>query len=83
MLKDRRKEAGEPSMNDKQEIIRTIASFVEKAPGNSIPEYGGMKIYDSPLVGFSSARDPLYDDLKRKDVIGPHHRIPRLRKETR
>ncbi len=63
-------------MTERREIIRTIECFVEQADGNAIPECGGMRIYDSPLVGFASARDPLYADLQREDVIGPHHRMP-------
>jgi len=63
-------------MTVREEVMSTIESFVDKAEGNSIPECGGMRIYDSPLVGFASAQDPLYADLKRDEVIGPHHRIP-------
>ena len=66
-------------MTIRGEVISTIESFVDKAEGNSIPECGGMRIYDSPLVGFASAKDPLYADLKRDDVIGPHHRMPQDR----
>lgn len=63
-------------MTSREQIIRGIESFVERAEGNSMPECGGMRIYTSPLVGFASAKDPLYADLKRGDVIGPHHRMP-------
>jgi hypothetical protein len=43
-----------------------------------MPECDGIKIYDSsPLVGFASALDPLYLELKRPDIIGTHHWMPR------
>lgn len=63
-------------MDGREGIIRTVESFVEAAQGNAIPECGNMRIYDGPLVGFASAQDPLYTDLKRDEVIGPHHRMP-------
>lgn len=63
-------------MNVREEVVRTIESFVRKGEGNSIPECDGMRIYDGPLVAFASAQDPLYSDLKRDGVIGPHHRMP-------
>jgi epoxyqueuosine reductase QueG len=64
-------------MTQREEVVKTIESFVEQAAGNAIPECGGMRIYDSPLVGFASADDPVYAELKRDDVIGPHHHLPR------
>jgi epoxyqueuosine reductase QueG len=63
-------------MTDRKEIVSAIESFVEQFEGNSIPECGGMRIYDTPLVEFASAQDPLYSDLRRQDVIGPHHLMP-------
>lgn len=61
------------------EIIRNIESFVETGEGNAIPECGGMRICESPLVGFASAEDPMYSELQPEGVIGPHHRTPRNR----
>jgi epoxyqueuosine reductase QueG len=66
----------ENEMTGRAEIIGTIESFVERAAGNAIPECGGIRIYESPLVGFASARDPLYAELKKDSVIGPHHCTP-------
>ena len=63
-------------MARRREIIRTIEAFGEQADGNAIRDCGGMRIYDSPLVGFASAQDSLYTELRRDDVIGPHHRMP-------
>ena len=63
-------------MSLRAEIIGAIESFVDKGQGNAIPECGGMRIYESPLVGFASAKDPLYAELKQEEVIGSHHRMP-------
>ncbi|RJP19846.1 MAG: epoxyqueuosine reductase [Candidatus Abyssobacteria bacterium SURF_5] len=60
-----------------QDIIKLINDFVARGEGNHIPECGGMRMYDpSPLVGFASANDPLYAELKKEGVIGPHHTMP-------
>ncbi|GAB4340738.1 MAG: epoxyqueuosine reductase [Candidatus Abyssubacteria bacterium] len=61
---------------DKREIVGLIESFVEKGEGNAIPECGGMRIYDMPLVAFGSAQDPLYSQLKDDGIIGAHHLMP-------
>ncbi len=36
----------------------------------------GLRLFDAPLVGFSSAEDPLFEKLKEPGVIGPHHLGP-------
>ena len=62
----------------REELTSIIKDFVSSSARNVIPECDGMKIYDSsPLVGFASALDPLYSELKRQDIIGPHHWLPR------
>jgi epoxyqueuosine reductase QueG len=59
------------------DIIKLIEAFVLKGEGNQIPECGGMRMYEpSPLVGFASASDPMYAELKQEGVIGPHHTMP-------
>ncbi len=60
----------------REEVVGAIESFVEKGVGNSIPECAGLKIYDMPLVAFASARDPLYSELRKEGIIGPHHLLP-------
>jgi epoxyqueuosine reductase len=61
---------------DKNRIIETVRSFVASDPRNVIPEIPGLAIYDEPLFGFAAAADPLYGELKKEGIIGPHHLGP-------
>jgi epoxyqueuosine reductase QueG len=61
---------------DRKEITDIIKSFMQQHEGNRIPECDGLRIYDEPLVAFASARDPLYEELRREGIIGPHHLMP-------
>ena len=60
-----------------------LAALYDSWPENFVPEeaalrsdLSGMRIFDTPLFGISSAADPLYEQLKREGVIGPWHRSP-------
>jgi len=53
--------------NLKEEII----SFIK----NAVLEEGRKDYHLEPLVGFSSAADPLFEEIKR--IVGPHHLLPR------
>ena len=69
---------------DRKELIQFITDYVESAPGNRVseedaiyPELAGMKIFESPLVGISSAGDELYfREFKKPGIIHPAHRTP-------
>ncbi|MEW6443232.1 MAG: epoxyqueuosine reductase [bacterium] len=62
---------------NREEIIGIIENYVQDGKQNFIPECDGVKLYEGPpLVGFASALDPLYAELKRADTIGPHHWMP-------
>ena len=68
----------------KQQIYQRIEALDKSVPGNVLredmgikPEYAGIRMYDEPLVGFGSAMDPLFDDFKRHEVIGPWHMSPK------
>jgi epoxyqueuosine reductase len=61
---------------DEQEITRLIKDFVAADPRNVIPDIPGLTIYEEPLVAFASADDPLYEELKKEGIIGPHHLSP-------
>ena len=58
------------------EIQRGLRGFLEASPHNSVSERRDLKIYDEPLVGVASARDPLFETLKESSVIGAHHLSP-------
>ena len=55
-------------------IERAIARFVEKSVSNRRKVDGG-KYFDTPLVGYASANDPLFKHYKK--LIGKFHLSPR------
>jgi len=54
-------------LNLKEEIIEFIERKVSESEHNDF--------YRRPLIGFSSAEDPLYDQLK--EIVGPQHTHPK------
>jgi epoxyqueuosine reductase len=72
-------------MMKKDELIFAIQSFAEHSKENRViaddaiyPHLAGMRIFDSPLVGFSSSDDELYTRVfKREGVIHPLFMAPR------
>ena len=60
-----------------EEIIRdSLEQFVREDASNVLPAHGNQRIYDAPLIAFAAADDPMFEVLKRPDVIGPRHRSP-------
>lgn len=65
------------------DIIKFITDCVED-PGNYVraedairPELAGMRMYDSPLVGFAAADDRLFtEEYKKEGVIHPQYKSP-------
>jgi epoxyqueuosine reductase QueG len=41
-----------------------------------MPDQPEVRIYDDLLIGVADAADPLYEQLKEHEVIGPHHLSP-------
>ena len=61
-----------------------LEKFVLCSPGNYIseadaitPEVAGMRLFDPPIFGVGDPDDPLFADLKRPEVVGPHILLPR------
>jgi epoxyqueuosine reductase len=54
----------------KVDIKEEIINIIE----NSLLQSGNKEIFRTPLVGFSSASDPLY--IKLKEIVGPQHLLP-------
>ena len=81
-----RKDGPETSgrMLTKEKLEAQIMQFVEESPLNLIrtadaiyPELAGIRIFESPLIGISSAQDPLYtEEFKRAGIISPEYRSP-------
>lgn len=57
-------------------IQQELGAFVHSSPQNFVPELGGMRIYDEPLLAVASADDPFWEALKQSEVVGPHHMSP-------
>ena len=56
-------------------IESVIKEFVETSSENSLKNSANDRAFDSPLVGFSSGDDPLYQDFKTH--VGPFHWTPK------
>jgi len=63
-------------MEKTKELMVAIKDFVKTSPLNRVPELNILQIFDEPLIGIASAKDPLFLKLKDADVIGPHHLTP-------
>lgn len=68
---------------NKQQIREQCAALFHTIPGNVLretdkidPQYVGTAMFDPPLVGFGAADDPLFEQFKSPEVIGPWHMSP-------
>jgi epoxyqueuosine reductase QueG len=61
--------------DDKAWIERLIRDFIDHSPENTLQNAANEKAFDTPLVGFSSGADPLYETYKT--VVGPFHWTPK------
>ncbi len=59
-----------------EKIVEIIRDFVATDSRNAIPDIDDFKIYEEPLIGFATASDPMYEELRAESVIGPHHKMP-------
>lgn len=57
-------------------ISEKLDHFLRTTPLNRVEEIGLTQIFDSPLIGISSAQDPLFAELKKPEVISPHYLSP-------
>lgn len=68
---------------EKSKIIELIQETFRTHPGNAVaaadairPELAGMILFESPLVGFAAADDPIFTTYKQEGIIGPWHMLP-------
>jgi epoxyqueuosine reductase QueG len=54
-------------------LRREIIRFIEVHPGNHLPD-SSISYFEEPLVGYSSANDPLFQEYRQ--IIGPFHLLP-------
>lgn len=70
-------------MKDKKYIIGKIAEVFASCEGNTIPKeialdesIAGVSMFEMPLIGFGSAKDPLFQEFKKPEVVGPWYMGP-------
>ncbi len=68
---------------DKNMLRELAASFVAQAPGNVITdksainrEVAGLRLFSEPVLGFASAKDPVFSRLQDEGIVGPHFATP-------
>jgi epoxyqueuosine reductase QueG len=49
---------------------------VRSDPRNRLPEGRGIPIFDLPVAAVAAASDPLFEQLRKEDVVGPIHASP-------
>ena len=59
-----------------QNLEEKIGQFIDKNEQNFVAELDMMQIYDQPLISIAKASDPLWKELKKPEIIGPHHLTP-------
>lgn len=58
-----------------KELLKMLESHFTESELNRLPkEYGGERIFSTPLIGVASGDDPIY--YKYKEVVGPEHLTP-------
>ncbi len=57
-------------------ILQELTDFVQRDPRNALAAHGGMRIYDSPLLGVAAADDPLFDRFTEPGIVGPRSLKP-------
>jgi len=62
---------------DLKTVEQTMADFCLRNPLNVVQELDALRIYDQPLVGVTKVDDPLFESLKKTDIVGPNHLSPR------
>lgn len=66
-----------------EDLSRFCATVTENSRSNYIqaewalePSLIGTRLFDEPLLGAAAANDPLFEEYKRHEVIGPHSMLP-------
>ncbi|MBU0989078.1 MAG: epoxyqueuosine reductase, partial [Proteobacteria bacterium] len=55
-------------------IVGIINDFIDNSPENTLKNKDNDRAFETPLVGFSSGDDPLYEAYK--DHVGPFYMTP-------
>lgn len=67
----------------KEDMEKQAAQFVAESRRNVVsleeaiaPELAGARIFDSPVWGYGDAKDPMFQELKKKEAVGPQFLLP-------
>lgn len=65
-------------MYTRQEFITECRNLFPETAGNtvSITGVGNTVLYDMPLIGFASASDKIFENFRKKEIIGPRYFTP-------
>ena len=62
----------------KEDMEKQAAQFVAESRRNVVsleeaiaPELAGARIFDPPVWGYGDAKDPMFQELKKKEAVGP------------
>ena len=53
-----------------------ITRYISDSPENRLPAYDNEPLVDEPLIGFADGNDPIFQDFKKRQVIGAFHFTP-------
>ncbi|MDX9873011.1 MAG: epoxyqueuosine reductase [Clostridia bacterium] len=61
-----------------EELVKLSEDFVKNTPLNLIKELDNLQLWETKvLVGVAAADDPIFEEYKNPDIIGPHHISPK------
>ncbi|MDL2228816.1 4Fe-4S binding protein [Treponema sp. OttesenSCG-928-L16] len=67
---------------DENSLSALVKDYLESAENHLeaghalLPELAGMRFFGEPLYAFARAGDPLFQELKKEEVIGSHFLLP-------
>jgi epoxyqueuosine reductase len=72
------------SPQDKRKLKENPTAFLETAikehvaasTANRLPDYNNEPVIAEPVIGFTDGRDPLFQEYKKKEIIGDFHLTP-------
>jgi epoxyqueuosine reductase QueG len=59
-----------------EEILSLAEKFVEESHFNRVKVLDNLRIFDPPLMAVADVSDPLFEELKKEEVVGSHHKLP-------
>ncbi len=70
--KDRQKFEANPA----RFITTVIKEYAVASPANRLPDFHNEPAIAEPVIGFADGRDPLFQEYKKKEIVGDFHLTP-------